>query len=120
MWPPSLTFFGLLFLISSSPLQAQEAEKALVEEETNALGPETHLLTNPAPSLGEGMVEKFLTARSNDGEVEREGREVGLTTATTKEGSIISDVSSYKTRISIRFYEHFLSLSISLCPRLDM
>ena len=101
MWPPSLTFFGLLFLISSSPLQAQEAEKVSVEEE------QTHLLTNPA----QGIVEKFLTTRSGDGEGEREGREVELTTTTTKEGSIISAVSSYSyidKNIKTRFYEHFL------------
>ena len=103
MWPPSRTFFGLLFLISAPPLQAQEAGKASVEEE------QTHLLTNPA----QGIVEKFLTTRSGDGEGEREGREVELTTTTTKEGSIISAVSSYSysyidKNIKTRFYEHFL------------
>ena len=85
MWPPSRTFFGLLFLISAPPLQAQEAEKASVEEE------QTHLLTNPA----QGIVEKFLTTRSGDGEGEREGREVELTTTTTKEGSDVSSRQEY-------------------------
>ena len=85
MWPPSRTFFGLLFLISAPPLQAQEAGKASVEEE------QTHLLTNPA----QGIVEKFLTTRSGDGEGEREGREVELTTTTTKEGSDVSSRQEY-------------------------
>ena len=85
MWPPSRTFFGLLFLISAPPLQAQETEKASVEEE------QTHLLTNPA----QGIVEKFLTTRSGDGEGEREGREVELTTTTTKEGSDVSSRQEY-------------------------
>ena len=95
MWPPT---FGLLFLISASPLQAQEASASVsVEEETNASGPETRLPTNPAPSLGRGIVEKFLTTRSGGRVGEREGREVELTT--TKEGSIISDVYLNKKRI---------------------
>ena len=126
MWPPT---FGLLFLISASPLQAQEASASVsvsVEEETNALDPESRLPTNPAPSLGRGIVEKILTTRSGGRVGEREGREVELTT--TKEGSIISDVYLNKKRIFYKWtfpqkenlimptHQHQPAMGESACP----
>ena len=96
MWLPSRTFFGLLFLTSASRLQALEAEKASVEEALE-------LDSNLAPSLGQAIVDKFLTSSSGSGgvregeEKERTGREVELGTSTIspqnspslKEGPII-------------------------------
>ena len=83
MWPPSCTFFGLLlFLVSASQLQAQEAEKGSVEEGANALGQNT-------PSLGQAIVDKFMISSIGSGgviesqEKERNGREVELVTTST-------------------------------------
>ena len=97
MWPPSRTFFGLLlFLASASQLQAQGAEKASGDEGANVLGLDT-------PSLGQAIVDKFMTSSGSGGvsksqEKERTGREVELVTTSTnspqnspslKEGPII-------------------------------
>ena len=126
MWPPSRTFFGLLlFLASASQLQAQGAEKASGDEGANVLGLDT-------PSLGQAIVDKFMTSRSS-GEViksqekERTGREVELITTSTispqnspspKEGPIIPDVSlEYKNIPITGFNENHPQQENLMMPR---
>ena len=117
MWPPRQTFLGLLFL-SSAGLQVLEAEQASVEEanafDTN-LASSTNLdqasvedayafALDSSANFGQAIVDKFMTISAgfgeSQGEEERQGRDVELTSSTTspeqspsiKEGPIISSI----------------------------